>query len=326
MHKIDEPTFRKILEAALAQGDICNPHVLDIVTTFLVTGVAVSIDESSVTYSDMSNLEIEIDAVLFGLEKNRPDLSWVNTAYNDLLIKYPLPQTKPKPIHMKLLTTANPKIEKSIAYGYLTAGLHLAPANLSGYEVCRNRSKGCTFSCLNTAGHGAFTAVQLARIAKTKLYFEERAAFLDQLVKELSAFVRKAARKGLKPAVRLNLTSDLSWEDSGIMGLFPEIQFYDYTKVGARMVKFLEGDLPPNYHLTFSRSESNGNVCEVLAAKGGNIAAVFSCAELPPTYKGVTIVSGDSHDLRFLDPSPCYVGLVAKGRAKADKSGFVIQL
>lgn len=227
---------------------------------------------------------------------------------------------------MKLLTTANPKIEKSIAYGYLTAGLHLAPANLSGYEVCRNRSKGCTFSCLNTAGHGAFTAVQLARIAKTKFYFEERAVFMDQLVKELNAFVRKAARKNLKPAVRLNLTSDLDWEDSGIMELFPEIQFYDYTKVLTRMAKFLDGGLPPNYHLTFSRSESNERHCASVAAKGGNIAAVFSCAELPPTYKGVDIVSGDSHDLRFLDPSPCYVGLVAKGKARQDKSGFVIQL
>lgn len=227
---------------------------------------------------------------------------------------------------MKLLTTANPKIEKSISFGYLTAGLHLAPANLSGYEVCRKRSKGCTFSCLNTAGHGAFTAVQLARIAKTKFYFEDRAGFTDQLVKELSAFVRKAFRRGLKPAVRLNLTSDLSWEDSGIMGLFPEIQFYDYSKVPSRMTKFLDGGLPPNYHLTFSRSESNERACDSVAAKGGNIAAVFSCAELPPTYKGVPVVSGDAHDLRFLDPSPCYVGLVAKGKAKADKSGFVIQL
>lgn len=227
---------------------------------------------------------------------------------------------------MTLLTTNNTKIEKSIPYGYLTAGLHLAPAKLSGYEVCRNRSKGCTFGCLNTAGLGVMTAVQLARIAKTKFYFEERAVFMDQLVKELNAFVRKAARKNLKPAVRLNLTSDLDWEDSGIMELFPGIQFYDYTKVGARMVKFLEGDLPPNYHLTFSRSESNGNVCDVLASKGGNIAAVFSCAELPPTYKGVPVTNGDAHDLRFLDPSPCYVGLVAKGKARQDKSGFVITL
>lgn len=227
---------------------------------------------------------------------------------------------------MKLLTTSNPKIEKSISFGYLTAGLHLAPANLSGYEVCHKRSKGCTRSCLNTAGHGAFTAVQRARIAKTKFYFEDRTGFADQLVKELSAFVRKAFRRGLKPAVRLNLTSDLSWEDSGIMGVFPEIQFYDYTKVLTRMAKFLDGGLPPNYHLTFSRSESNERACDSVAAKGGNIAAVFSCAGLPPTYKGVPVVSGDAHDLRFLDPSPCYVGLVAKGRAKKDKSGFVIQL
>jgi len=227
---------------------------------------------------------------------------------------------------MKLLTTSNPKIAKSIAYGYLTAGLHLAPANLSGYEVCRKRSKGCTFSCLNTAGHGAFTAVQAARIAKTKFYFEDRETFMAQLVKELESFRRKASRQGLKPAVRLNLTSDLDWEGSGIMETFGDIQFYDYTKVTERMLKFLDGGLPPNYHLTFSRSESNGRACDLVAAKGGNIAAVFSCTELPPTYKGVPVTNGDAHDLRFLDPSPCYVGLVAKGKAKSDKSGFVINL
>jgi len=88
----------------------------------------------------------------------------------------------------------------------------------------------------------------------------------------------------------------------------------------------LDGGLPPNYHLTFSRSESNGRACDLVAAKGGNIAAVFSCTELPAMYKGVPVANGDLHDLRFLDPSPCYVGLVAKGKAKSDKSGFVINL
>lgn len=93
MHKIYEHSFRSILELAMAQGHICNSHVLDIVTTFLVTGVAVSIDESCVSYNDMTESEIEIDAVLFGLEKKVPGLSWVGIAYNNLLTKYPLPQT-----------------------------------------------------------------------------------------------------------------------------------------------------------------------------------------------------------------------------------------
>jgi len=91
MHKIDEPTFRKLLEMALSQGHISNPHVLECVTTLLVTGVAVSVDETSVSYNDMSDLEIEIDAVLFGLEKKLPDLSWVNIANKNLLTRYPLP-------------------------------------------------------------------------------------------------------------------------------------------------------------------------------------------------------------------------------------------
>ena len=39
------------------------------------------------------------------------------------------------------------------------------------------------------------------------------------------------------------------------------------------------------------------------------------------------IIDGDEHDARFLDPGPSYVvALTAKGRAKTDTSGFVIDI
>jgi len=108
-----------------------------------------------------------------------------------------------------------------------------------------------------------------------------------------------------------------------IMEAFPDVQFYDYTKVLTRMLRYCDGKFPANYHLTFSRSESNWDDCIKVLAKGGNVAAVFS-KDLPGDHIGYTVVDGDVNDLRFNDPRNVIVGLKAKGKARKDDSGFVI--
>ena len=225
---------------------------------------------------------------------------------------------------MKLLNIdANAKTVKGQGRGYMTAILYLAPADESGYEVCPMASKGCRKACLNKAGMGAFSNVQAARIAKTKWYFEDRAAFMAQLVTEVRAFIRKAIKLGLIPVVRLNGTSDIPWErvpvegQANIMALFPSVQFYDYTKRSNRR------DLPANYHLTFSLAEDNDSRARVAASNGANIAVVFRNDKFPSTFMGMPVVDGDADDLRFLDGRGVVVGLKAKGPAKKDVSGFV---
>jgi hypothetical protein len=230
---------------------------------------------------------------------------------------------------MKLLSTGNPKTVKGEKLGYLSFILHLAPAKLSGYEVCPARSTGCTNACLNVSGHaGIFrkgettNAIQEARIRKTRWYFEDRESFMAQLVKDIHAAIRKADRDGMIPVFRLNGTSDLRWETVGIeqngmwydnvMQLFPRVQFYDYTKLTNRR------NIPANYHLTFSRSEEN----EHLIPADMNVAVVFDT--LPDTWNGRKVIDGTETDLRFLDPQGIVVGLVAKGKAKRDTSGFTI--
>ena len=227
-------------------------------------------------------------------------------------------------VSMKLLNIdTNAKTVKGQARGYMTAILYLAPANLSGYEVCPKRTAGCTAACLNSAGRGAFSTVQKARIAKTKFYFENRPAFLAQLVKEIRAFIRKAEKRGLIPTVRLNGTSDIPWErvavagQPNVMSLFPTIQFYDYTKRTNRK------SLPSNYSLTFSLAEDNDLDALNVATSGTNIAVVFRTAQFPAFYMGLPVIDGDQTDLRFLDPAGSVIGLKAKGRAKKDTSGFV---
>jgi hypothetical protein len=231
---------------------------------------------------------------------------------------------------MKLLTTANAKIRKGEKIGYKTFGIHLAPASLSGFNVCKDASLGCIYSCLNTAGMGAFSNVQLARIEKTRLFFKNKTIFLVMLWEEVERAIRSASKKNLTAVFRLNLTSDLPWEKIKLNGqsifeAFPQVTFYDYTKSPERMTAFLAGEMPQNYHLTFSRSETNGAIAESILKSGGNVAMVFR-KSLPSQYLGAKVVNGDETDLRFLDGAGKIVGLVEKGRAKKDESGFVITL
>tara|TARA_S200002703_G_scaffold14791_1_gene12681 strand:+ start:373 stop:1086 length:714 start_codon:yes stop_codon:yes gene_type:complete len=233
----------------------------------------------------------------------------------------------------KLLNNGNAKTSKGEKLGYITYGLHLAPANLSGFNVCSSASEGCTVACLNTSGRGAMSNVQNSRIAKTQKFFADKNAFVWQLAKEIGNGIKLAEKKKMTACFRLNLTSDLPWENIkvkshekklSLMEMFPDVQFYDYTKHFNRMQKYLKGELPKNYHLTFSRSECNQNLVDIVLSLGGNIATVFR-NELPKTWLGKKVVNGDDTDLRFLDGQNIIVGLVEKGLAKKDETGFVVE-
>jgi hypothetical protein len=243
---------------------------------------------------------------------------------------------------MKLLSTGNPKVLKGMAQGYNTYILHLAPASLSGYNTCPKATEGCKAACLNTAGRGGMfkrgettNTIQQARIRKTKYFYENRAAFMDDLIKDIELAIKQSAKLGLTPVFRLNGTSDLSWEKysvvrrgveyDNIFMAFPEVQFYDYTKILGRKVTNI-----PNYHLTFSAAD--GNDLDVLNAmkQGYNVAMVFGIKKTMamPEYhifNGLKkpVFNGDDSDLRFLDPKGHIIGLYAKGKAKKDTSGFV---
>lgn len=234
---------------------------------------------------------------------------------------------------MKLLTIGNPKMAKAYKLGYLTAVLHLAPATLSGHNVCPFATAGCIASCLNTAGRGGImkagetsNAIQRCRINRTKLFYDNRATFLELLRADIRKVISMAKRLNLKPSIRLNGTSDILWERvaPAIFAEFPTVRFYDYTKAPAG----LRSNLPANYHLTYSRAEgNNGNVAQWLE-QGSNVAVVFATkrgAPLPAEYMGRKVIDGDETDLRFLDPAAVIVGLRAKGKARKDASGFVVQ-
>lgn len=227
---------------------------------------------------------------------------------------------------IKLLTYphGSTKTNKSMKYGYANFIMYLAPHKLSGWNTCPAATKGCIESCLNVSGRALWTEkngvknpIHEARLKRTQFFFNDRARFLQQLTKEIQSGIKWAKKRDLIPTFRLNGTSDIRWELHGIIQKFNDIQFYDYTKLYNRR------DLPNNYHLTFSRAESNQEQTQNAVLNGLNIAAVFR-SELPKKYLGLNVINGDNHDLRFLDPQKSCVGLIAKGKAKQDQSGFVI--
>jgi hypothetical protein len=228
----------------------------------------------------------------------------------------------------KLLSVnSNPKIDKSnkVSEKYWSCIMHLRPINT---KICPYQDIAkCKEACLNTAGlGGVYPSIQKARQKKTELFLNDRDQFMQVLIKDIHTFIRACKRKDKLPAIRLNGTSDIQWEKIDIEGqnifeMFPQIQFYDYTKIPTRKV-----DNIPNYHLTWSYSEANEKYAKMFDKVPNNKAVVFKNKILPTMFKGLKVIDGDTHDMRFLDKPNSVVGLKAKGKARQDKTGFVINV
>jgi hypothetical protein len=225
----------------------------------------------------------------------------------------------------KLLSVnADTKTIKSNKAGFLTGILYLAPYDLSGVNLCPfAKVAECHVACLNTAGRGVFNNVKSARLRKAKLFNENRGEFMAQLIDDINKLKRQAKKKNMQAVVRLNGTSDIEWEniragEYTIFDLFPDLQFYDYTKNPNRK------NLPDNYDLTFSYSgvESFIKFNSPTLSNNMRIATVFKI--IPSEFLGRQVINGDDHDARFIEDKNLVIGLKAKGKARQDKTGFVV--
>lgn len=242
-----------------------------------------------------------------------------------------------------LSVDTNAKTVKGQKYNFLTGILYLAPADISGTNVCPMAElAGCKAACLYSAGRGAFNSVQSARINKTRYFLDNRDAFMVHVARDIAKLAKKAAARGFSPLVRLNGTSDIRWESIpvnidaqtaraigrpagqyvNIMSIFPDVQFYDYTKIANRR------DIPNNYDLTFSYSGHGAfpQYAQRAIDAGYRVAVVFDRAEnIPSHFLRMECVDGDNTDIRHLDPQGVVVALYAKGSARRDTSGFVVR-
>lgn len=249
----------------------------------------------------------------------------------------------------RIFSDDSSKAIKAQGLNWLNPIHYMAPANMAGVgNLCSHASPACIAACLGkTSGQAGIVldldsdadqgnVVRKSRIEKARRFMRERAAYMRDVVRSIELAEAKAQRLGFALCVRLNGSTDIAWEGIAVMRggkpfrniflAFPHLQFIDYTKNPRRF----ERQLPSNYHLTFSRSETNEADCIRLLARGFNVAVVFETK--PMTWKGFEVVDGDAHDLRHLDPRAygdmCgfVVALVPKGRkAKKDTSGFVVR-
>lgn len=223
----------------------------------------------------------------------------------------------------------SPKLVKSLERNVMTYGVYLAPGNISGHQVCPNSDNCCKY-CLNGSGRNKIELltykgggpIQQSRIKKTKLFFEDHPAFMRLLIHEINQARKKAETAGMTLAVRLNCTSDISPEEfvldgKNILQLYPDIQFYDYTKVFNR-AELLEKY--GNYDLTFSFSGENWTDCEKVLKKGSRVAVVFEDT-FPEKFRGYPVIDANGYDARFLDTGKIICGLTYKRVANDYSNG-----
>ena len=241
----------------------------------------------------------------------------------------------------RLLSVDSAKSVKALGFGWINGIHYMAPASTSGFNLCPNATQGCIDLCLGkysgqagmvTDQENGTNSVRESRIAKARMFMQDRQTYMRHLERQIARLVAKAAKEGLTPCVRLNGSTDISFERMAYLGLddqrmtllarFPDVQFVDYTKIASRMA-----NAPRNLSLTFSRAENNEAQCLALLAQGHNVAIVFAHGlPVSRSWNGYRVIDGDRHDLRHLDPKGVIVGLSPKGRkAKADMSGFVLR-
>jgi hypothetical protein len=223
--------------------------------------------------------------------------------------------------HPRFLLSSSAKAKKCIVVRVLTRILYLTPGIFCPF------ADSCLASCLgHTSGRMHMADCYRSRDQRTALYLECPQLFMKRLTAEIALHEAEANRHGLTPAVRLNGTSDLAWErrHPEVFATANDTQFFDYTKIPVRMKRFLAGQMPSNYHLTFSAGDANHEQARQVLDLGGNVAIVF-WPELPERWWGFPVLDGDAHDARFLDPAGTIVGLRAKGVARVDLAGFVVR-
>jgi len=239
----------------------------------------------------------------------------------------------------RLFSVDSTKAIKANAFGWLNGIHYMAPHTLAGVgNLCPGSTAPCRALCLGEhSGQAAMVkgrklnSVKLSRRVKARRFMRERADYMRVMVKQIEQLIAKSRKLDLGLCIRPNGSTDIGFEGvacerngvryRNLMEAFPELVFVDYTKVASRF----DRALPANYHLTFSRHESNDAKCIELLERGHNVAVVFG-KEKPKLWYGFEVIDGDTHDLRHLDKKGVVVGLSPKGnKAKRDKSGFVVR-
>ena len=190
------------------------------------------------------------------------------------------------------------KVVKGQKKDYQTAILYLKPYKTAFGNSCPMGAP-CADDCLDESGRVKLDIKEFnilrARYLKTVLFYVNRNYFNAWLHDEIAAY---SAKHGNMLMVRLNGTSDINPKLFGNpMEAFPNVSFYDYTKVLNRTAI---ADQYENYHLTYSYSGTNDAEADEAMNRGYNVSFVLD-GPIPLRFKKRKVFTMDDTDLRPLD-------------------------
>ena len=228
--------------------------------------------------------------------------------------------------------------------GWVTKVQYLAPsraAGVKGWTACPYASEGCSQACIDTSGMMIYPTHVEARKRRTLRWFLFPVETIEAFNMEVYGHHVTSRLSNTKAAVRADGTSERHfWRKKGLNRDL-DVQFYDYTKAPLTPAALAAHD--SGWHLTFSLSEKPESLLQsdAWAAVGVNSAIVVAGAGKSSAKKnkaiadelarrgsffGRSVIFGDEHDLRFLDPADGgWVALGAKGKSRYDETGFVVR-
>lgn len=234
------------------------------------------------------------------------------------------------------------KMVHSYIHHVSTYCIYLSSGDLSGIETCNKKTSAlCRQNCLMGSGQNMLSrrssgenrgSIDKARNTKTRLFYANRQVFMLLMIHEIEREYCKAKRIGHEFSVRINATTDINpitfYHIDGVIGkrnlfkMFPQIQFYDYTKVPSRLAL---AEQTNNYDITWSIDGSEENLAIGLdyLAKGGRVAVVFGTDNFPKKWHGYDVIDGDAYDMRYKDGN-VVVGLKFKKTANNFVNGKFI--
>jgi hypothetical protein len=212
--------------------------------------------------------------------------------------------------------------------GVETTGLSLYHAYKEAKISICAKSASCVDNCLATTSGGnraygggvdkdALKGPRKAHFMQNQAFIRDPEAFIAKMDDEVGKAWAAAQKNGNQLGIRLNVLSDVPptvYED--LMTKYPDVQFYDYTKLHSNK------PIAPNHHLTYSSTGTSNPELGVINLhqnwrhmtkkldEGHNVAMPFTVGANEPlpkfvkdTKSGKTykVIDGDVHDYRPAD-------------------------
>jgi len=205
----------------------------------------------------------------------------------------------------------------SLYHAYKEAKISICPKSASCVDNCLATTSGGNWAYGGGADKDALKGPRRAHFMQNQALIRDPEVFIAKMDDEVGKAWAAAQKNGNQLGIRLNVFSDVSptvYED--LMRKYPDVQFYDYTKLHSNK------PIAPNHHLTYSSTGTSNPGLGVINLhqnwkhmtkkldEGYNVAMPFAVGANEPLPKFVKdmkfgktykVIDGDVHDYRPAD-------------------------